>query len=116
MMPRILLLFLCFAATQAPSQKLKAQDSGGFEQPDSSQSSVVVEPGMGLDGGLPDVEFDMDGFEDFGDPEFVPDTQLSQEETAVATGIAIVIGAVCTGIPALILGGVVGFLVGRRRR
>lgn len=116
MMLRICSLVACFSAAQLLCQHLVAQDTGGLEQTDSPQSTIVVEPGMGLDGGIPDVEFDMDGFEDFGDPEFVPDNQLSSEDAATATGIAMLLGAVCAGVPALIFGGVVGFLVGRRRR
>ena len=116
MMLRILFVATLLTASHVLCQNLEAQDSGSFEQPDSPQSTIVVEPGMGLDAEPPSVEFDIDGFEEFGDPEFVPDTQLSQEETAVATGIAVLLGAVCSGVPALILGGIVGFLIGRRRR
>lgn len=63
-----------------------------------------------------DIDFDMEGMEDFGDENFQVDNTISMEDAARATKVAIAITAVGTGIPALFVGGVAGYLLGRRKR
>lgn len=71
---------------------------------------------LAQDAGPPSIDFDLPaGSEDFGEADFkVEDTVTQEEATRFATWFAIG-SSLCTGIPAMIVGLVVGYFVGKSR-
>lgn len=68
----------------------------------------------GVGGG--DINFDLDEMEGFGDEDFQVEAPLTAEDLATATWWFGVLGAACCGVPALLIGLTIGFLIGRRGR
>lgn len=67
--------------------------------------------------GPPEIEFSLpEGSSDFGSEEFAaPDATISTEEAAAATMMFAIGSAICSSVPALILGLVIGYFVGKRK-
>ncbi|MFN3192536.1 MAG: hypothetical protein ACE361_18630 [Aureliella sp.] len=63
---------------------------------------------------VPDFEMPAEAA-DFGSEDFAVDDSVSADEAATAAFFAAGLTALCTSVPALIIGIVVGYLIGRKR-
>ncbi|MFK7736253.1 MAG: hypothetical protein AB8B50_09505 [Pirellulaceae bacterium] len=61
-------------------------------------------------------EFELpEGSEDFGDASYEADTTMTAEEAAAGAMMAAGLTALCTSLPALLLGLAIGYFLGRKR-
>lgn len=74
--------------------------------------------GFAQEAGSESTSFDFElpeGSEDFGEATYEADTTMTAEEAAAGAMMAAGLTALCTSLPALILGLAIGYFLGRKR-